>query len=173
MPLQLDVVGVSGANEYSVKPLALVSTVAPPIVAVFRLPAVAAAGLLLLAGVLLLPPVADVADELHAARTAAAAATASSASSIRRRFGPLVIRCALSPLPRRVVMTSCPLCRVCQCLSGQMGWVEMIAWSGRPGSASSIRRQCDAFSLEIDILICSSLSFLLGNWHQRQTRKLC
>jgi hypothetical protein len=33
-----------------------------------------------------LPPVADVADELHAASTAAAAATASSASSIRSRF---------------------------------------------------------------------------------------
>jgi hypothetical protein len=48
--------------------------VAPPIVAVFRLPAVAAAGLLL-------PLAEDVADELHAARTAAAAATASSASS--------------------------------------------------------------------------------------------
>ena len=50
VPLQLDVVGVSGAKEYSVKPLALVSTVAPPIVAVFRLPAAAAAGLLLLLG---------------------------------------------------------------------------------------------------------------------------
>ena len=47
VPLQLDVVVVSGANEYSVNPLALVSTVAPPIVAVFRLPAVAAAGLLI------------------------------------------------------------------------------------------------------------------------------
>jgi len=79
VPLQLDLVGVSGANEYSVKPSALVRTVAPPIVAVFRLPAVAAAGLLLSLA-------EDVADELHAARTAAAAATASSASSIRRPF---------------------------------------------------------------------------------------
>ena len=86
VPLQLDVVGVSGANEYSVNPPALVSTVAPPIVAVFRLPAVAAAGLPLL---LPLPPLLeDVADELHAARTAAAAATASSASSIRQRVQP-------------------------------------------------------------------------------------
>jgi len=59
-------------------------------------------------------------------QTAVAAATAGSASSIRGRLGPLVIRCVLSPLPRRVVMTSGPLCRVCQCLSGQMGWVEMI-----------------------------------------------
>ena len=135
VPLQLDLVGVSGANEYSVKPLALVSTVTPPIVAVFRLPAVPAAGL----PVPVLPPlpVEDVPDELHAASTAAAAATANSASSIRRRLGPLVIRCALSPLPRRGVMTSCPLCRVCQCLPGQMGWVEMIAWPGRPAAPFS------------------------------------
>jgi hypothetical protein len=34
-PLHLDFVEVSGANQYSVKPLALVSTVAPPIFAVF------------------------------------------------------------------------------------------------------------------------------------------
>jgi hypothetical protein len=83
VPLQWEVVGVSGTNEYSVNPAALVSTVTPPIVAVFRLPAVAPAGLLLL--VLPLPLAEDVADELHAARTAAAAATAASASSIRRR----------------------------------------------------------------------------------------
>ena len=31
-----NLVAVSGTNEYSVKPLALVSTVTPPIVAVFR-----------------------------------------------------------------------------------------------------------------------------------------
>src|SRR5208283_5222358 len=35
-PLQFDLVAVSGANEYSVKPLALVSTVTPPMVAVDR-----------------------------------------------------------------------------------------------------------------------------------------
>jgi hypothetical protein len=35
-PLQLDLVAVSGPNEYTVKPLALVSTVAPPIVIVFK-----------------------------------------------------------------------------------------------------------------------------------------
>src|SRR6185437_13742113 len=84
VPLQLDVVDVSGAKEYSVNPLAVVSTVAPPIVAVFRPPAAAAAGLLL-PPLLLLPLLEDVADELHAARTAAAAATASSTSSILRR----------------------------------------------------------------------------------------
>jgi hypothetical protein len=63
----------------------LVSTVAPPMVAVFRLLAVAATGLLVL--VLLLPPVEDAPDELQAASTAAVAVTASSASSIRSRFG--------------------------------------------------------------------------------------
>ena len=75
VPLQLDLVGVSGANEYSVKPLRWSAPSRRQIVAVFRVPAAAAAGLLVL--VLLLPPVEDVADELHAARTAAAAATAS------------------------------------------------------------------------------------------------
>jgi len=74
---------VSGANEYSVNPLALVSTVAPPMVAVFRPPAVAAAGVPVL---VLPPPVEDVADELHAASTAVAAPTASSAGNIRRRL---------------------------------------------------------------------------------------
>lgn len=39
---RFDIVDLSGANEYGVKPLALVSTVAPPIFAVFRLPAAAA-----------------------------------------------------------------------------------------------------------------------------------
>ena len=104
VPLQLDLAGVSGANEYSVKPLALVSTVAPPIVAVFRLPAVAAAGLPVL---VLPPPVEDVPDELHAASTAAAAATASTASSIRRRFrassrvSDLIIAFSFAPGPAR------------------------------------------------------------------------
>jgi hypothetical protein len=87
-------------------PLLLVSTVAPPIVVVFRLPAVAAAGLLVL--VLPLPPLAeDVPDELHAASTAAAAATAGTASSIRRRFGApsrvsdLIIAFSFAPVPAR------------------------------------------------------------------------
>src|SRR5690242_8000558 len=84
-PSQSDVVLVSGAKEYTAKPLASVRTVAPPIVAVFRLPAVAATGLLVL--VLAPPLVEDVADEPHAASTAAAAATAGRASSIRRRLG--------------------------------------------------------------------------------------
>src|SRR5690349_17925928 len=106
VPLQWDLVDVSGAKEYSVKPLLLVSTVAPPIVVVFRLPAVAAAGVLVL--VLPLPPLAeDVPDELHAASTAAVAATAGTASSIRRRFGAssrvsdLIIAFSFAPGPAR------------------------------------------------------------------------
>src|ERR1700759_1959032 len=43
VPVQFDVVGVSGANEYSVKPLLLVSTVTLPIFAGFTVPAAAAA----------------------------------------------------------------------------------------------------------------------------------
>jgi hypothetical protein len=42
--LQFDLDGVSGANEYSVNPLALVITVTPPIVAVLRAPAAEGAG---------------------------------------------------------------------------------------------------------------------------------
>src|SRR5215470_7250076 len=61
VPLHFDIVDVSGANEYSVKPLALVSTVAPPTFAVFRLPAVAALW------PVLAPEEEGVPDELHAA----------------------------------------------------------------------------------------------------------
>jgi hypothetical protein len=53
--------------------------------AVFKLSAVAAAGLLVPLS-LVLPLVEDVPDELHAASTATAAAMASSAGTIRRRF---------------------------------------------------------------------------------------
>jgi hypothetical protein len=42
-PLQFDLVAVSGANEYTVKPLALVTTVTPLICAVFSAPPAAAA----------------------------------------------------------------------------------------------------------------------------------
>jgi hypothetical protein len=44
-PLHFDVVEVSGTNQYRVKPLALVRTVAPPILAVFSAPLVAAGAL--------------------------------------------------------------------------------------------------------------------------------
>ena len=42
-PLQFDFVEVSGTNQYSVKPLALVRTVTPPILVVFSAPLLAAA----------------------------------------------------------------------------------------------------------------------------------
>src|ERR1700721_112850 len=74
VPLHFDVVRVSGANEYSVKPMLLVSTVTPAIVAVFTVPAPAAAGLLVV-----LPASA----ELHATRAAAATIAAGSARSSR------------------------------------------------------------------------------------------
>jgi hypothetical protein len=80
VPLHFDVAGVSGAKEYSVKPLLLVSTVTPAIVVVFTVPAAAAAGLLLPGD-----EAGEAPAELHAARAAAAAAAAGSASSIRRR----------------------------------------------------------------------------------------
>jgi len=113
VPLHFDVVDVSGANEYSVKPLLLVSTVTPAIVAVFTVPTAAAGGLLAL-----LPEDEgeEAPAELHATRAVAAATAAGSARSIRKRAGLLLIRCALPLPPRpgffRVVMTSCPLCRV-------------------------------------------------------------
>src|SRR6202046_5340916 len=75
VPLHLDVVDVSGANEYSVKPALLVSTVAPAIVAVFTVLAPAAAGLLA-------EDAGEAPDEPHATRAAAAAAAAGRASSI-------------------------------------------------------------------------------------------
>jgi hypothetical protein len=109
VPLQLDVVGVSGAKEYSVKPVLLVSTVTPEIVAVFTVLAAAAAGLL--AGLLAVPLAGEgeAPAELHATSATAAAAAAGSARSIRRRARPPLIRGALPLLPRagifRGVMT--------------------------------------------------------------------
>jgi hypothetical protein len=167
------VVDVSGANEYSVKPLLLVSTVTPAIVAVFTVFAAAAAGLLLLED----EGAGEAPAELHATRAAAAAAAAGRARSIRRRARPPLVRRALPLPPRpgilRVIMTSCPLCRV-----SVPGWLGGVAGddclAATAGRASGIRRQRNAFSLEIDMLICSFFaSFLLGNWRQRRTHKRC
>jgi hypothetical protein len=90
-PLQFEVVAVSGANEYSVKPLALVSTVTPPIVAVFRaVPdelAVAEAEAPAAAG---LPGLLGVVDELpHAAAISATATSPKEAHSTFLRIGCL------------------------------------------------------------------------------------
>lgn len=88
------------------KPLLLVSTATPLIVAVFTV-------LAAVAGLLLLPVPEDeeaAPDELHAASAAVAAAAAGSASSIRSRAGWPLIRCALPLRPGIVrIMTSCPL----------------------------------------------------------------
>jgi hypothetical protein len=74
-PLHFDVVAVSGTNQYKVKPLALVTTVAPPILAVFSalLPAAGA----LEAGVALeaAPPELVELDELLQAPITKAAAS--------------------------------------------------------------------------------------------------
>src|SRR5690348_6273317 len=76
-PLHFDVVAVSGTNQYKVKPLPLVTTVAPPILAVFS--ALLPAAGVLEAGVALeaAPPELVELDELlQAAITKAAASPA-------------------------------------------------------------------------------------------------
>jgi hypothetical protein len=79
-PLHFDVVAVSGTNQYKVKPLPLVTTVAPPILAVFSalLPAAGA----LEAGVALeaAPPELAGLDELPQAAITNAAASPIGAS---------------------------------------------------------------------------------------------
>src|SRR5215467_8761715 len=90
-PLQFDLAEVSGANEYTAKPVALVSTVAPLIVAAFsELPddepvAVGAADVEV-------PDAPEVDDELlHAATASPAATTAASASQRIRCRCPKVV----------------------------------------------------------------------------------
>jgi hypothetical protein len=88
-PLHFDVVAVSGTNQYKVKPLALVTTVAPPILAVFRalLPAAGA----LEAGVALeaAPPELVELDELlQAAITKAAASPAGTSHTLFITYPP-------------------------------------------------------------------------------------
>jgi hypothetical protein len=90
--LQFDLVAVSGANEYSVKPLALVSTVTPPIVAVFRavpdeLAVAEAAAEAAADG---LPGLLGVVDELpHAAASSATATSPKGAHIVFLRIGRL------------------------------------------------------------------------------------
>src|SRR5260221_7237298 len=75
-PVHFEVVAVSGPNQYTVKPLALVSTVAPPIVVVFSVlvpEAGAAAPDVVLLGLAELP---------HAAIISAAAASPAGASHL-------------------------------------------------------------------------------------------
>jgi hypothetical protein len=74
-PLHFDVVAVSGTNQYKVEPVALVTTVAPPILAVFSaLPPAAAGALEAGAALEAVPPeVAGLDDPPQAAITKAAA----------------------------------------------------------------------------------------------------
>jgi len=82
-PLHFDVVAVSGTNQYKVKPLALVTTVAPPILAVFSalLPA---AGALEAAP----PELAGLDGLLQAAITKAAASPASTSHTLFMTYRP-------------------------------------------------------------------------------------
>ena len=95
---------MSGANEYSVKPLPLVSPVAPPILAVLALPAATAVWALVPADEEELPE--EPPDEPHAASTATAAAAAGSASISRGRLiassraSDLIIAFSLAMAPR-------------------------------------------------------------------------
>jgi len=89
-PLHFDVVAVSGTNQYKVKPLALVTTVAPPILAVFS--ALLPAAGTLEAGVALeaAPPELVELDELlQAAITKAAASPAGTSSTLFITYPPV------------------------------------------------------------------------------------
>src|SRR5215831_6045267 len=80
-PLHFDVVAVSGTNQYKAKPLALVTTVAPPILAVFSALLPAAAGALDAGAALeALPPEPVELDELPQAAITKAAASPAGAS---------------------------------------------------------------------------------------------
>src|SRR5690349_9369823 len=83
-PLHFDAVAVSGTNQYKVKPLALVTRVAPPILAVFSV-------LLPAAGVLeAVPPEPVELDELlQAAITKAAASPAGTSLTLFITCPPL------------------------------------------------------------------------------------
>src|SRR5262252_7276191 len=81
-PVQLDLLAVSGPNQYRVNPSALVSTVVPLTVAVFSAFPDAPPG------VLVLPPLPDPDDELpHPAAISAATATMPAARNLFRIRG--------------------------------------------------------------------------------------
>src|SRR5215831_16819204 len=89
-PLHFDVVAVSGTNQYKAKPLALVTTVAPPILAVFSALLPAAAGALDAGAALeALPPELVELDELpQAAITKAAASPAGTSHTLFITYRP-------------------------------------------------------------------------------------
>jgi hypothetical protein len=88
-PLHFDVVVVSGTNQYKVKPLALVTTVAPPILAVFSTLLPAAGALEAGAGLEAAPPELVELDELlQAAITKAAARPAGTSHTLFITYPP-------------------------------------------------------------------------------------
>src|SRR5690349_18245622 len=99
-PLHFDVVAVSGTNQYKVRPLALVTTVAPPILVVFSalLPAAGAleAGVALEAAP---PELAGLDELLQAAITKAAASPAGTSHTLYITYPPVPPLRADSRLP--------------------------------------------------------------------------
>src|SRR5512142_2150735 len=86
-PLHFDVVAVSGTNQYKVRPLALVTTVAPPIVAVFSALLPAAGALEAGAALEAVPPEPD--ELPQAAITKAAASPAGTSHTLFMTYPPL------------------------------------------------------------------------------------
>lgn len=84
-PVHFDVVAVSGTNQYKVKPLALVTTVAPPILAVFSALLPAAGALEAGAGLEAAPPELV---ELQAAIIKAAARPAGTSHALFITYPP-------------------------------------------------------------------------------------
>jgi len=84
-PVHFDVVAVSGTNQYKVKPLALVTTVAPPILAVFSTLLPAAGALEAGAGLEAAPPELV---ELQAAIIKAAARPAGASHTLFITYPP-------------------------------------------------------------------------------------
>jgi hypothetical protein len=83
-PPHFDVVAVSGTNQYKVKPLALVTTVAPPILAVFSALLPAAAGALEAAP----PELVELDGLLQAAITKATASPAGTSNTLFITYPP-------------------------------------------------------------------------------------
>src|SRR5262252_4829486 len=111
-PLHFDVVAVSGTNQYTAKPLALVTTVAPPIVAVFSVLLPAAAGALEAGAALeaVPPEVAGLDEPPQAAITKAAASPTGTSHTLFITYPPGSPAQAASRLPNLDLHTCQPAC---------------------------------------------------------------
>src|SRR5215470_5492599 len=100
-PLHLDVVAVSGTNQYKAKPLALVTTVAPPILTVFSALLPAAAGALEAGAALeaVPPELAGLDEPPQAAITKAAASPAGTSHTLFITYPPVPPLTLASRLP--------------------------------------------------------------------------